>query len=133
MVTRGGNKRVKAFHVKSVNQRTIDKIVSENIPKQTVVYTDEYKGYKSLINNYQHSTVNHGKNQYVKGLSHTNNIENFWSIFKRGYVGLYHYMSRKHLQRYINEYVFRYNKCSDFLSNYMNRITYKELVRNESQ
>ena len=56
-----------------------------------------------------HGFVNHGGRQYVNGQIHTNGMENFWSIVKRGYKGIYHRMSGKHLQRYINEFAGRYN------------------------
>ena len=86
--------------------------------------------YKN-ITNYR---VNHGSGEYVKnGIIHTNNIENFWSIMKRGYIGIYHYWSKKHLKRYVNEYVFRYNnkenKLASMFSNIETILTYKELIK----
>jgi hypothetical protein len=58
---------------------------------------------------YNHSKVDHSKGQYVDGDCYTNTIEGFWSLLKRGYIGIYHYMSKKHLQKYVDEFVFRYN------------------------
>jgi len=60
-------------------------------------------GYK------QHGTIKHSRRQYVHGNVHTNSIESFWALFKRNYHGTYHSMSKKHLQRYIDEVVFRFN------------------------
>jgi hypothetical protein len=82
--------------------------------------------------------VDHSKKQYVNGDVHTNTIEGAWTLLKRSYMGTYHYMSRKHLQKYVYEFVFHYNtrKLSEsarfnlVLSNAGNyRITYKQLIR----
>ena len=62
-----------------------------------------------LAKKYNHSIVSHGKGQYVKGNSHTNTLEGFWSLFKRGIVGQYHQISVKHMNKYIDEFCFRYN------------------------
>lgn len=71
------------------------------------VFTDERKSYQGLK---RHRAVNHSKGQYVvDGFVHTNGIESFWSMLKRGYKGVYHYMSPKHLQRYVDEFVARHN------------------------
>ena len=72
------------------------------------VYTDEHSGYQGLPN---HETVKHSVGEYVDGMAHTNGIESFWSMLKRGYRGTYHRMSAKHLQRYVisDEFAGRYN------------------------
>ena len=59
--------------------------------------------------NYKHESVNHSAGEYIKGQAHTNGVESFWSMLKRGHAGVYHKMSKKHLQRYIDEYVGRHN------------------------
>ena len=74
--------------------------------------------------------------EYVNGRIHTNTIEGFWSILKRGIVGIYHFTSRKHIQKYVDEFVFRYNtrnieescRFNFMLSNTEYRLTYKELI-----
>ena len=94
-------------------------------------------GYRGL-REYKRRVVNHSAKQYVRGDVHTNGIESFWALFKRGYHGVYHQMSKKHLQRYINEYAFRLNRkgqsMQDIFSDLVARITestklpYKELT-----
>ena len=71
--------------------------------------TDEWGGYNGLAPKFNHFIVSHGKGQYVSGDCHTNGMENFWSLLKRGIIGQYHYVSAKHLNSYVNEFCFRYN------------------------
>jgi hypothetical protein len=85
---------------------------------------------------YDHHTVKHSQHQYVNGRVHTNTIEGFWSLLKRGIFGIYHFTSKKHLQLYVDEFVFRYNSRTQpeamrfnlFFKNIENRVTYKELI-----
>lgn len=71
------------------------------------MYTDEHGGYRKLPR--RHQAVTHSLGEYVDGDAHTQGIESFWSMFKRGYVGTYHQMSHKHLDRYVGEFVGRHN------------------------
>ena len=71
------------------------------------VYTDDAKAYQSLP--FDHDTVKHSVSEYVKGQAHTNGVESFWSMLKRGYHGTYHKMSPKHLNRYVSEFASRHN------------------------
>ena len=71
--------------------------------------TDQWVDYKNLGDKFPHSTVDHAKHQYVVGAVHTQTIEGFWSIFKRGIVGSFHKVSRKYLPLYVAEFQFRYN------------------------
>lgn len=74
-------------------------MVEETLEPESVIYTDQNRGYKGLAKkNYKHTSVNHSAGQYVKNKAHTNGMESFWATFKRGYMGVYHYMSKKHLQ-----------------------------------
>jgi hypothetical protein len=71
--------------------------------------TDQWIGYKGLDKTYPHATVDHAKHQYVVGAVHTQTIEGFWSIFKRGIVGSFHKVSAKYMPLYVAEFQFRYN------------------------
>jgi len=78
------------------------------------VYTDELVAYDGLGNQgYQHHRIHHSSSVYVSGEVHTNTIEGFWSLVKRGIGGVYHSVSAKHLQTYLNEYAWRYNHRDD--------------------
>ena len=122
--------------IKSTSRSEITPIIQQFVDKRAVLYTDKKRGNDEIDKSYYHYTVDHGKGQYVNGRIYTNTIEGFWTGLKRGYIGVYHYMSPKHLQRYANEFTFRYNtrKVSDFhkfnllLCNIKYRITYKRLI-----
>ncbi len=134
MVQRGG--KLVAKQVTNTTTPTLSKELIHNVKLGATLYTDEYTSYKSLQRIYDHQFVKHSGNQYVQGRVHTNTIEGFWSILKRGIFGVYHFTSKKHLQLYVDEFVFRYNsrtstEASRFnllLTNLENRITYKELI-----
>ncbi len=80
----------------------------------SVVFTDESRFYESLNTmGYEHGRVHHTANVYVSGDAHTNTIEGFWSLVKRGISGVYHNVSKKHLQSYVDEYAWRYNHKND--------------------
>lgn len=107
MVQRGGN--VKAKMVKRTDHKTLSRMVRESIaPEKSRVFTDEYKGYVTLKTFVQHKSVNH-QYEYVNGEIHTNTIEGFWALLKRGIIGQYHKVSARHLNKYLNEFCFRYN------------------------
>ena len=79
-----------------------------------MVYTDEFPVYDKLnTQGYKHKRVHHATEVWAIGDAHTNTIEGFWSVLKRGINGVYHAVSKKHLQGYINEYSFRYNHRKD--------------------
>lgn len=101
--------KVYAVPVKDTKAQTILPIMVEKVEAGATVYTDEYRAYSTLHKNFNHEFVRHSANEYVSGNVHTNNIENFWSLLKRGLDGIYHHVSDKHLGRYVNEFTFRYN------------------------
>lgn len=106
-VERGG--RVTAKVVRRTNAATMERMVRESIaPGKCLVFTDEHRGYTNLNNFVEHKTVNH-KYEYVNGEIHTNTIEGFWALIKRGIVGQYHHVAVRHLNKYLNEFCFRYN------------------------
>jgi transposase-like protein len=84
----------------------VEKTVADKV---SLIATDEYVGYTDLKHFYPHETVHHRKGEYVRGRVHTNNIENFWSLLKRGVVGTYHNVSKKYLPLYLNEFSWRFN------------------------
>ncbi|OON99222.1 MAG: hypothetical protein ATN35_01735 [Epulopiscium sp. Nele67-Bin004] len=118
MVQRGGN--VRAFHIDDTKSTTLERFVKDNVAVESIVFTDEHKGYAQLV--YPHYIVKHSHNQYVSGDVHTNTIEGFWSLVKRSVVGIYHYISPKHLNRYLQEFTHRYNHKTDKPSIIMNSI-----------
>jgi transposase len=108
MVQRSG--RVAAIAVRNAKAKSLMPHVRQRILPKSVVYTDELKSYNKLKRSgYQHKRIHHAEKVYVSGNVHTNTIEGFWSLMKRGINGVYHAVSAKHLQGYLNEYTFRYN------------------------
>jgi transposase-like protein/IS1 family transposase len=107
-VRRKGN--VIARVIENVRATTLEAFVHEAVShKVSLLCTDQWVGYKHLDKEYPHGVVDHSKGQYVIGAVHTNTIEGFWSIFKRGVVGTFHKMSAKYMPLYIAEFQFRYN------------------------
>jgi transposase-like protein len=109
LVERGG--RVQSHHVASVTAETLRPIIKAQVDAATQVMTDEGATAKSLGRGFvKHGMVNHGIGEYVRGDVHTNTIEGYFSIFKRGITGVYHHISEQHLKRYLAEFDFRYNE-----------------------
>ena len=93
-----------------VSAMTLHKFVQESVSEGAMLYTDQHRGYINLVKKgYEHKVVHHGKGQYVDGDAHTNGVESFWALVKRGFKGTYHKHTKKHMQRYVDEYVGRHN------------------------
>ena len=108
MIERGGE--VRAYSVPDMKGNTVRVVVSKHVVPGAQIMSDEYRGYRVLANaGYLHSTVDHSSREYVRGAVHTNSIENAWSLFKRGLTGIYHHCSEKHIQRYLDEFMGRFN------------------------
>lgn len=113
---RGG--KVKSVHVADVKANTLIPIVNENIAKEARIMTDAAATYYEKLNDFAgHDMVNHAAEEYVryedgKPTIHTNTVEGYFSIFKRGMKGVYQHCSEKHLHRYLAEFDFRYNNRS---------------------
>ena len=90
----------------STTRETLQGFVKRHTMLGTRIYTDEHAGYNGLDN---HKAIIHTWRQYVDGDAHTNGIESFWAMLKRSYSGTHHYMSPKHLDRYVNEFAGRHN------------------------
>ena len=109
MVERKG--RVAAVTVPNASARAMLPHILERVLPTTTVYTDEWRSYNQLgMSGYRHRRIHHKEHVYVSGDVHTNTIEGFWSLTKRGISGVYHAVSAKHLQGYLNEYAWRYNQ-----------------------
>lgn len=112
MVERGG--KVVAVTVPNVKKVTVMPHIEKRVLPSSMVYTDELKSYDTLAaKGYGHERVNHSADVYVAGDAHVNTMEGFWSLLKRGIGGVYHSVSTKHLQSYLDEYSFRYNHRRD--------------------
>ena len=110
LVEREGH--VRSFHVANVNAKTLRPLIVTNIDRASYLMTDESAVYTRVGREFSgHGTVNHSAREYVTtcGFKHSNTVENFFSIFKRGVIGTYHHMSEAHLARYTAEFDFRYN------------------------
>ncbi len=106
---KGGDK-VYLKHIPNTGKWTLLKQIEENISPTARVYTDEWRGYIQLkYHGYEHESINHKSQEYSRGKIHTQNIENVWSIVKRGIFGVYRVVSAKYLQAYVDEYAWRYN------------------------
>jgi len=109
MVERNGKVKAKSFKNKPLNAKNLSALVRENCDiENTIMMTDEYRGYMSLKKFVDHKVVDHNV-WYVNGDIHTNCIESFWALLKRGIVGQYHKVSAKHLNKYIDEFAYRFN------------------------
>jgi IS1 family transposase len=107
-VERKGN--VVARVIEHADLKTIVRFVEETVShKVSLVAHDDYQAYRALPTRFNHAAITHRDKQYVVGAVHTNTIEGFWSILKRGVVGTYHKVSRKYLPLYVAEFQFRYN------------------------
>lgn len=113
LVERGG--KVRSFHVAEVNAKTLKPILKEQIHADSHIMTDDAGQYSTVTGSRlkddfaAHDVVKHGIGEYVRGNIHTNVVEGYFSIFKRGLMGSYHHVSKKHLKRYLCEFDFRYN------------------------
>ncbi len=111
LVERGGD--VRSVHVADVKTATVVPIVNANIEREARVMTDDAATYYQKLGDYaEHGVVNHSAGEYVRGDVHTNTVEGYFSIFKRGMKGVYQHCSEKHLHRYLAEFDFRYNNRS---------------------
>lgn len=129
------NGSVVAEVLPNTSKRELHGFISRNVLAGSTVYTDDHSSYVGMP--YAHLSVSHSAKEYVNGMAHTNGIESFWALLKRGYYGVYHYMSEKHLHRYINEFSNRHNTSGastmDFIAMTVERVsgrrlTYKELI-----
>ena len=106
--------RVRAFVSQDVKADTLIGLVREHVMPQNIVFTDDFAAYDGLgIRGYHHRRIRHSEKIYVSGDTHTQTIEGFWSLIKRGIGGVYHNVGRHYLQSYLNEYSFRYNRRFD--------------------
>jgi transposase-like protein len=108
LVERGGT--VRSFHVDRADKVTVASIVVENIARESVLHTDESRLYLGADAHVaEHHSVKHAVGEYVRGNVHSNTVEGYFSIFKRGMKGVYQHCDEKHLHRYLAEFDFRYN------------------------
>ncbi|HVY07033.1 MAG TPA: IS1595 family transposase [Burkholderiales bacterium] len=121
----------------NISKKTLHAFVLRHADSGASIYTDSLYSYHGLEAHYYHRMVNHAVGEYVKHQAHTNGIESFWALLKRGYYGVYHYMSAKHLHRYVGEFSYRHNTATigtlqfidQTIANSANRrLTYKELT-----
>ncbi len=108
LVERGG--KVRSFHVDHADKETIVKIVTQNVARESRLHTDESRLYTGADGHVaEHHTVKHADGEYVRGIVHSNSVEGYFGLFKRGMKGVYQHCSEKHLHRYLSEFDFRYN------------------------
>ena len=111
LVERGG--KVQSRQVADVSAKTLKPILEAQLDKKSTLMTDGEGQYRIIGPHFaRHDTVNHGIEEYVRGDAHTNTIEGYFSLLKRGINGVYHHVSAQHLKRYLGEFDFRYNERS---------------------
>ena len=138
-IERGG--RVKTQAIERTNMEAVVPFLIKNIHQGTKLMTDEHVVYGHVNRLYNHQTIKHMVKEYVRGEVHTNTIENFWSVLKRGIYGTYHFVSVKHIQNYLEEFAFRFNsrelteaqRFDKLISLSNHRITYKVLTANHDR
>lgn len=133
------NGKLRAIVIGDTKAKTIQPIIKRIVKHQSTLISDEWLGYRGIGAYYKHYVVDHSKKQYVDYDNpeiHTNDIEGFWGIMKRGYNGIYNWWSKKHMQKYVDEFVFRYNmrhttsseKFNQVLLNSNLKTTYENLT-----
>lgn len=113
--------RVRAFHVPTVTAETLKPILQGQIAETARLMTDSARVYDKIGTAFRHETVDHFAKEYVRGDVHTNTVEGFFGILKRGIGGVYHHVSAEHLHRYVGEFAFRYNHRASLGCNDMDR------------
>jgi transposase-like protein len=109
LVERGG--KVRSFHVPQVSAKTLRPILVSQVSRKSTLMTDDAGQYRHMGEEFaSHEVLNHSADEYVRGDAHTNTIEGYFSILKRGLIGTYHHVSAQHLKRYLGEFDFRYNE-----------------------
>jgi transposase-like protein len=108
LVQRQGN--VRAFPMMRVTSENLSEAIFKHVDRSATLMTDEMRAYEKIGRKFaKHETVTHARNEYVRGDAHTNTVEGFFSLLKRGINGTYHHVGRGHLNRYCDEFSFRYN------------------------
>ena len=127
--------------VKDTSAKSLGRFLNESVRTESTLYTDQNPSYAHHVEYHMdldHFPVNHSIGEYVNGMAHTNGIESFWATLKRGYMGTYHRMSRKHLGRYVAEFEGRHNQREAGTHRQMvmmgrdldgKRLRYRDLVR----
>lgn len=134
ILQRGG--RVLSMKVEDTKARSLKPIIYRYVKPGSNIMSDEWWGYRGLGRTYNHQMVFHGRYQYVNGECYTNGLENYWSLVKRNIHGVYHNISRKHMNRYCAEFDFRYNnrkilsheRFDVALQQCAGRLKYKDLI-----
>lgn len=130
------NGKVNLTVVPDTKAQTLKPVIENLVAKGSIIVTDEWGAYNSLSENYDHKVIKHNRGEYVREGFHTNSMEGFWSLFKRGIFGIYHSVSPKHLNKYCDEFSYRYNtrniddgsRFAMSLVNADERLTYKTLI-----
>jgi len=102
--------KVQAFPIKTPSAKVLVGVVKDRVAPGSRIITDQLRSYQGIAKTHRHDVINHIQDEYVRGDIHTNTIENFWSLLKRGIVGGYHKVSVKHLDRYLAEFTYRFNR-----------------------
>lgn len=121
-----------------LTKKNVKELILQHVDRKATLVTDGFPLYLRVAKKYDHVTINHSEGQFKVGKHHTNSIENYWSLLSRGIYGIYHQVSDKHLQRYCDEFAFRFNsrKLHDGLRwtiafhQIEGRLTYKQLIDN---
>jgi transposase-like protein len=122
--------------VKDTSGKTLKTIINSKVKKNSTIVSDGWRAYRGLEKEYKHEIIKHNLGLFKKGSYHTNGIEGFWGLLKRGIIGVYHFTSDKHLHRYCDEFAYRYNirklgvgeQFNLTLINCDERLSYKELI-----
>lgn len=137
LVQRDGEVRTQVIHTNRPKHADVFPIIQANVSEKALLITDSSTMYAALKNTYNHESVNHAGSEYVRGDIHTNTVEGFFGQLKRGIIGIYHFVSAKHLHRYCHEFGYRWNtrkvsdvtRFEDAIKNINNvRLTYKNLI-----
>ena len=128
--------KMKTFQVPDTAPDTLQPILEKHIEEGATLMTDEWAGYMDAKDKFVHKVVRHSAKQYVDGMVHVNGVENYWSHLKRSITGIYHWVSRKHLERYCDEMSYRFNsrkiddraRFEDTFANCNRRLRWDDLV-----